>query len=162
MWQIVRVRVSWCSWNEADGSSKSSKLYPGQIWVCNLAGAYHAQSLSINRWLMYVQQCNSKIRLGLLSFPHLPSSPPSTVYWYWISRVHQKELLKPNNINRMLHQHGFKLQMPLLIINTGSARARAACYRSSVSHLLPQTGVVSHRCKWSHQFCRSPKRGLLI
>lgn len=145
-----------CTWD---------KFYPSQNWVGGVLATKiilqklaHKQSLFINRWLMHAQQCLGQIRLGVLYFSHLPSSPPSTVYWYWISCIHLKELLKDNNINRMLSQCWFKLQMPLLIINKGSTSKSTTCseaghYCSSVSHLLPQIGAKSHCHKWNHQFC---------
>lgn len=58
------------------------KFYPGPNWVgwwatyLILQELAHTQSLSINRWLMYVQQCAGQIRLGLLSFPISPPLLP--------------------------------------------------------------------------------------
>lgn len=62
-----------CTWH---------KLCPGQNWVGTPATYItkqelsDTQSLSINRWLMYVQQCRGQIRLGPLSFPISPALLP--------------------------------------------------------------------------------------
>lgn len=75
--------------------------------------------------------------------PHLPyfapPRPPSTVHCYWISHVHQEELLKPNRINRILSPRWFKPQMPEFVANAGSRSEKTICaevgnYHSSVSH----------------------------